>query len=84
MSHRMDVHMKPKHKLITDNALSHLCKSCWKIIMMFLPKEDSFQICFNQDKMIQMVKELLLKITIICEEVSNGSKKAKIIIRNLS
>jgi len=52
--------------------------------MMFLPKEDSFQICFNWDKMIQMVKELLLKITITRKEVSNGSKKAKIIIRHLS
>lgn len=65
MSHRTDVHMKPKYKLITDNALSHLCKICLHIIMMILPKEDSFQICFNWDKMIQIVKELLLKITVI-------------------
>lgn len=52
--------------------------------MMFLHKEDSFQIRFSWDKMIQMVKQLLLKITITCKELSNWSNKAKGIIRNLS
>lgn len=50
---------------------------------MFLHKEDSFQIHFSWDKMIQMVKQLLLKITTTCKAVSNESNKASGIIRNI-
>lgn len=37
--------------------------------MMILSEEDSFQICFKWDKMIQMVKQMLLKIAIACKAV---------------